>query len=176
MWERARRKEAGRLKAWGVRGVDGGEEWWWGERFAVQILASKIWTAPGEPGRGAIKGPPTPSVPTFLILPPLSPTQDAAGPPGPLCADSAARLRLAGASVREDPGRAGPPGTSCAVGAPAGPPQARAARPRPRAPLRPHPSQDQGASGGVSSRSGGSSASLSGEVVWGAFVSSTAEL
>lgn len=51
-------------------------------------------------GEGSHQGSAHAFRPTFLILPPLSPTQDAAGPPGPLCADPAARLRLAGASVR----------------------------------------------------------------------------
>lgn len=134
----------------------------WGERFAMQILARKMWREPWGAGLGGVKGPPTPSLPTFLTHPPLPPTQDAAGPPGPLCAGPAARLRLAGASVREDPGRAGPSRTSRVVGAPTGTLQARATRPRPRAPLRPHPGQDQGASGGVSARRGGGSASLTG--------------
>ncbi|XP_058413778.1 beta-1,4 N-acetylgalactosaminyltransferase 1 isoform X2 [Diceros bicornis minor] len=124
-----------------------------GGRFAVHALAREMWRAPWAAGESLRDGrghwcQPTPSLPTFLILPPLPPTQDAAGPPGPLCAGPAARLRLAGAPVREHPGRVGPPGTSCAVGAPAGPPQARAARPCLRAPLCTHPSQDQGASGG----------------------------
>ena len=158
MRERERRKEAGRPEARGVRG--GGQ----GYRFAMQILAREMWRAPGgrqEPLEA--RGPqPTPSLPTFLTLPPLPPTQDAAGPPGPLCAGPTAGLRLAGAPVREHPGRTGPPGTSCAVDAPAGQPQARIARSCPRAPVRTHPSQDQGASGGVSARSRGTGMALAG--------------
>ena len=126
MWERARRKEARRPEARGVRG--GGR----GYRFAIQILAPEMREATAGPaGVSGTAGAqslnprfrPPPSHP-----PTSSPTQDAAGPPGPLCARPAARLRLAGAPVREHPGRAGPSDTSCAVDAPTGQPQARTAR------------------------------------------------
>lgn len=100
------------------------------------------WAQPGAPlrrARGARSRPqargapaagsqPTPPRRTLLTLPPAR--QDAAGPPGPLRAGAAARLRLARAPVREHTGRAGPPGTPGAVGAPAGPPQAGTAGPR----------------------------------------------
>lgn len=153
MRERARRKEAGRPEARGVRG--GGR----GYRFAMQILARELWRAPRGAGgclqnRGSRGSQPTPSLSPHYHPPTLPPTQDAAGPPGPLYAGPAARLRLAGAPVCEHPGRAGPPGTSCAVDAPAGQPQARTTRSCPRAPVRTYPGQDQGASGGVSARSG----------------------
>lgn len=73
--------------------------------------------------RGGPESQPTLSLTTFSPSHSFA-TQDAAGPPGPRCARPAARLRLAGAPVREHPGRAGPPGTSCAVDAPTGQPQA----------------------------------------------------
>lgn len=156
-----RRKEAGRPEAGGVKG--GGP----GERFAVQMLARRdvesvpgSWREPPEPPGSRV---PAHASPPHLSHPPI-PTahQDAAGPPGPVCAGPAARLRLAGAPVREHPGCAGPPGTPCAVGAPARPPQTRTARPCARTPLCTHPGQDQGASGGVSARSGGGRAALAG--------------
>lgn len=67
--------------------------------------------------------------PLVTSHPPLS--QDAAGPPGPLCAGPAARLRLAGAPVRQHPRRAQSPEPSGSVVAPTRSPEARSAKPCP---------------------------------------------
>lgn len=123
----------------GVRAVLNGDGWPW---------------VPAQASEAAGSGVPALPIPQRLVTSHPPPPQDAAGPPGPLCASSAARLRLTGSPVRQDPRRAESPEPSGIVVTTTRSPEARSARPCPRASLRTHPYQDQRTSGGVSADRG----------------------
>lgn len=86
---------------------------------------------PAQPSKAEKSRAPALTFPRPLVTSHLPPSQDAAGPPGPLCASSSARLRLAGAPLRQDQRRAQAPEPSGAVVAPTRSPEARSARPCP---------------------------------------------
>lgn len=113
--ERGGRKEAESMRE-GVRAVPSGDGWPWVPAQASEAAGSRIQAL---------------TFPQRLVTSHPPPPQDAAGPPGPLCASSAARLRLAGSPVRQHPRRAKSPEPSGIVVAPTRSPEARSARPCP---------------------------------------------
>lgn len=104
MWERARRKEArGDPRPRGVRR---------GTRVPIRYTNPGARCGKPQPRSAGVSraaGAQRVSTHAFahhLLTLHSFATQDAAGPPGPRCARPAARLRLAGAPVREHRGRA----------------------------------------------------------------------
>lgn len=117
--ERERRKKGGRETFGvgmreGVRAVRSGDGWPWVPERASEAEGSTAWAL---------------IFPQHLVTSHPPPPQDAAGPPGPLCASSAACLRLAGSPVRQHPRRARSPEPSGIVVTPTRSPEARSARP-----------------------------------------------
>lgn len=113
--ERGGRKEAESMRE-GLRAMRGRDGW-----PSVPAQASE---AAGSRVRAL-------TFPQRLVTSHPPPPQDAAGPPGPLCASSAARLRLAGSPLRQHPRRAKSPEPSGIVVALTRSPEAPSARPCP---------------------------------------------